>query len=123
MSGDTSPLPVAESPATPLPVTPPPPLPKGSFSSWKNRRRPAPTLPSLTPPSPPKKKKQKNAIVAFAERSLKENENVASETLAELLATQERYDKAIQMYERLSLIFPEKSSFFAGKIEQLKKRL
>lgn len=70
-----------------------------------------------------KKKKKKDKITTFAEQSLLENEEVATETLAELLVRQERYDKAIRVYERLRLIFPEKNSFFAEKIEQLKKQL
>ena len=57
----------------------------------------------------------------MAERSIMENEEMASETLAELLTAQMQYQKAIQVYERLILIFPKKSSFFADKIENLKK--
>lgn len=45
----------------------------------------------------------------------------ASETLADLLVIQERYDKAIEVYEQLSLKFPEKSAFFAQKIALLKE--
>ena len=112
------------------PTTPatgrPSPQPKRAFSSWTSRyqaaHQPHPGLQTSEPPAK-KKEKRKNPIVAFADRSLKENENVVSETLAGLLANQERYDKAIQMYERLILIFPEKSSFFAEKIAELKKRL
>jgi tetratricopeptide (TPR) repeat protein len=48
---------------------------------------------------------------------------VASETLAHLLERQERHDKAIEVYERLILLNPEKSAFFAKKIEELKKLL
>ena len=54
-------------------------------------------------------------------RSISENQDIASETLAEVLVSQQQYQKALQMYERLILIFPEKSSFFADKIEHLKK--
>ena len=42
-------------------------------------------------------------------------------TILELLAKQGSHKKAIQMYKRLSLIFPKKSSFFAKKIAKLKK--
>ena len=48
---------------------------------------------------------------------------IITETLAELLANQGQTEKAINMYERLSLIFPNKSAFFAAKIEQLKSNL
>ncbi|MBT8221435.1 MAG: hypothetical protein KJP00_16525, partial [Bacteroidia bacterium] len=45
---------------------------------------------------------------------------VITETLAEVLANQGQYQRAIAMYEKLSLIFPEKSAFFAARIENLK---
>ncbi|MEM9824511.1 MAG: hypothetical protein AAF985_25720, partial [Bacteroidota bacterium] len=58
---------------------------------------------------------------SFAQKSIVENETIASETLAKLLAEQGSPKKAIKMYERLSLIFPEKKAFFAERIEKLKK--
>lgn len=48
-----------------------------------------------------------------------ENEEVASETLADLLALQGQKSKAIKMYQTLSLKFPEKSRLFADKIAEL----
>lgn len=57
----------------------------------------------------------------LAERSVAENKDVISETLARLLAKQGYRDKAINMYERLRLAFPEKSAYFAAEIEKLKK--
>lgn len=57
----------------------------------------------------------------LAERSVAENKDVISETLARLLAKQGHRDRAIAMYERLGLAFPEKSSFFAAEIDKLKK--
>ncbi len=45
---------------------------------------------------------------------------IITQTLAQLLANQGQTEKAINMYEQLSLIFPNKSAFFAAKIEQLK---
>lgn len=67
-----------------------------------------------------KKKKEKRKSHPIAEKSVHESEDVLSETLADLLAIQGYMDKAIDMYKRLSLIFPEKSAFFALKIEELK---
>lgn len=58
---------------------------------------------------------------ALAERSVTENKELVSETLARLLAKQGHRDKAIAMYERLYLVYPEKSAFFAAEIEKLKK--
>jgi hypothetical protein len=57
----------------------------------------------------------------LAEKSVAENKDVISETLAKLYAKQGYRDKAIIMYERLSLAFPEKSAYFAAEIDKLKK--
>lgn len=64
---------------------------------------------------------QEDFVNEIAQKSVMENSEIASETLAELLTAQEQYDKALEMYERLILNFPEKSSFFAEKIQYLKK--
>lgn len=57
----------------------------------------------------------------LAEKSVSENKDILSETLARLYARQGYRDKAIAMYERLCLAFPEKSAYFAAEIEKLKK--
>ncbi|HLP94711.1 MAG TPA: hypothetical protein VK168_11780 [Saprospiraceae bacterium] len=57
----------------------------------------------------------------LAEKSVAENQDVVSETLAKLYAKQGYRDKAAQMYARLALLFPEKSPYFAAEIEKLKK--
>lgn len=56
----------------------------------------------------------------WEDNSTNENEEVASETLADLLAKQGQKSKAIKMYESLSLKFPEKNRLFADKITELK---
>ena len=68
-----------------------------------------------------KKKKKKRKIIDIAKKSIQNNDDILSETLAELLVKQGSRKKAIQMYERLSLIFPEKSAFFAEKIEKIQR--
>ncbi|NJN34872.1 MAG: hypothetical protein HC817_12090 [Saprospiraceae bacterium] len=74
------------------------------------------TAPSL---SKPKKKKRK--MHDLAKNSLVKHDDMVSETLADMLAAQGNDEKAIEMYDRLSLIFPEKSNYFAAKIEKLRK--
>ncbi|MGI9159785.1 MAG: hypothetical protein ACR2K1_08545 [Saprospiraceae bacterium] len=57
----------------------------------------------------------------LAERSVQLREVVASETFARLLARQGYKEKAVAMYEKLCLLFPEKSAYFAAEILKLKK--
>ena len=97
------------------------------FAVWISRFHP----PVLTPTKnadaevpPPKEEETPSPTLsaqALAERSVAENKDVISETLARLLAKQGYRDKAINMYERLRLAFPDKSAYFAAEIEKLKK--
>ena len=43
-----------------------------------------------------------------------------TETLAKIFIDQEYYDQAIDVYEKLSLLYPEKSVYFASLINELK---
>ena len=60
-------------------------------------------------------------MCAFADRTHSiERREVITETMAEVLAKQGMREKAMEMYRKLSLLEPEKSAYFAQKIEQLK---
>jgi len=59
--------------------------------------------------------------IKVANQSLIEKDNFATETLAKIYINQGFPEKAIRIYERLSLKNPEKSSYFAELIQKIKK--
>jgi hypothetical protein len=61
-------------------------------------------------------------IRRFAANSIEERD-ILTETMAEVLAKQGMYENAIALYQKLSLIYPPKSAYFASRIEQLKASL
>lgn len=122
---------------------PPAPIIRQAFSDWISHFNPPvlegrpvkPEIKKTMPIAPPsrfnsdeaeekaEKESIKQAGIAqqLAERSVAENQDVISETLAKLYAKQGYRDKAAQMYARLALLFPEKSPYFAAEIDKLKK--
>lgn len=54
----------------------------------------------------------------LSEDSVKENEFI-TETLAEIYIKQKKYDKALQIYQKLSLKYPQKSIYFADQISKI----
>ncbi|HMQ48050.1 MAG TPA: hypothetical protein PKA00_11820 [Saprospiraceae bacterium] len=101
------------------------PQPKKNFKSWVTQFQPPQIRVHVddlmeAQNKQKRKKKKLKKMPSIALESIVEHDEVVSETLAEILASQGYPHKAIEMYERLKLVFPEKSSFFAAKIENLK---
>lgn len=55
--------------------------------------------------------------------SIKESEDNISELLAEIFYAQGHYKRAIAIYDKLSLKFPDKSAYFAIQIKKIKDQL
>lgn len=66
-----------------------------------------------------KKAHIKEILEKVADESLEEDEILISETLAHILAIQGKKANAIKMYQQLILTNPQKSDYFAQKIQQL----
>jgi hypothetical protein len=86
-----------------------------SFTDWLKVMRRLPqknreTIPDIA---------AEHQVQAIAAHSIERRE-VITETMAEVLAMQGMREKATEMYRKLSLLEPEKSAYFAEKIEQLK---
>ncbi|MDB5232605.1 MAG: hypothetical protein JWN76_3410 [Chitinophagaceae bacterium] len=60
-----------------------------------------------------------NRVQHIAESS-NETKDVVTESMAEVLVKQGKLDKAIQLYIKLSFLNPDKSAYFAARIEELK---
>lgn len=62
-------------------------------------------------------------ISDLAEKSIQKNEEYLTETFVKILELQKKYTQAIDAYEKLRLKYPEKSDYFAARIEQLKTKI
>ncbi len=87
-----------------------------SFTEWLKtmKRLPVEAIASAMESNIEKKVEQ------MAEHSL-ENREIITEAMAEVWEKQGNTGKAIEIYSKLSLLDPSKSSYFAAKIEALKK--
>jgi hypothetical protein len=76
------------------------------------RRQPRLTRPAMLPPSP-------TAQTDLSVKSTRTEPELASESLARILARQGKTERAIEIYQRLMVKQPEKMAYFAAQIQQL----
>ena len=85
-----------------------------SFTAWLK------TMKKLHPGQLPEQNEVIEKIIQSSSEASNQNANVLTEAMAEVLVKQGKREKAVGMYEKLSLINPSKSAYFAAKIENLK---
>ena len=71
----------------------------------------------------PSREKTDLPVEDLSKSSTDESGVFVTDTLAQIYVHQGYYSKAIDIYEKLSLKFPEKSSYFATQIEKVKEYL
>lgn len=59
----------------------------------------------------------------LAEKAIIENDDIVTETFANILLSQGKLQKALEAFEKLSLKYPEKNIYFAARIEEVKSLL
>ena len=59
----------------------------------------------------------------MARQSVEEDEELVTETLANLYYKQGNYKKAIRAYEKLCLLYPSKLAYFASLIKKIKSEI
>jgi hypothetical protein len=69
----------------------------------------------------PNRNKTDYPVEDISKTFVEETGGFVTETLARIYISQGYYSKAIDIYEKLSLKFPEKSSYFASQIEMVKE--
>ncbi|NNE55134.1 MAG: hypothetical protein HKN33_07815 [Pyrinomonadaceae bacterium] len=73
--------------------------------------------PKITP-----RKAEEYTTGDLAKKSLVEDENLVTETMAQIYAAQGKMEKARRAYRLLSLKYPEKSVYFAAQLKKLGKK-
>ena len=86
-----------------------------SFTDWLK------SMKKLHPGKLPEQNEVVEKIIQSSAELSNEDAGVLTEAMADVLIKQGKRGKAIEMFEKLSLMNPSKSIYFAAKIESLKK--
>ena len=80
-------------------------------------------LQEYTPPSgrPEMPRTLSTEVEDLTERTNDSEKEFITETLADIFIAQKNYDKAITIFKKLSLKYPEKNTYFASQIKKVKK--
>ena len=63
------------------------------------------------------------ALSGTSDTAREECDEFVTETLAKVYAKQECYQRALDVYKKLILLYPEKSTYFALPIREIKNKL
>ncbi|MGQ9620632.1 MAG: hypothetical protein ACUVTX_06550 [Bacteroidales bacterium] len=75
----------------------------------------------INPKIEPAREKKDEPVIDISKPYTEAQSGFVTETLAKIYVRQGYYSKAMDIYEKLSLKYPEKSSYFASQIEEIKK--
>lgn len=87
-----------------------------SFTDWLK------SMKKLHPGKLPEQNEVVERIIQSSAELSNEDAGILTESMAEVLLKQGKKAKAIEMFEKLSLMNPSKSTYFAAKIESLKNK-
>ena len=75
----------------------------------------------IRPSAPTDNAKPEKDDIDFSVKSSTAGPDLFSETLADIYFKTKAYDKALNMYEKLCLTYPEKNAYFAARIKEIKE--
>lgn len=123
---DAPPMPVKEKPSKPKKTTKSKSAPKPKTTSKTSSRvkKQSPIIDKFIQEEPKISKNNKTAgdKEDLAKDSGKMRDDVVSESLAKIFASQGKTEKAIEIYKKLIWKLPQKKALFAAQIEKLKKK-